>query len=422
MLTTFWQSIKERVSNIQLARFALSLIIALFLWGWVTVREDPVETQRYAEIAITPPELPGTLQIVTILPRTNVTITDVSSRLDDITRADISVTLDDESIDGPGSYQVPVIADATGGVREIRVSPDTVSVQVEERVSRAFPLTVENQVLADDSRRIVDVNPEVSEVTVTGTESAVNRIARVILPVSIQEQSSDFSELFEPYAVDIDNQRVQEVAITPAHIRTEVQLEKRGKTVSVVPQITGTPIEGYVVQQLVAVPTTVIVDGPEEVLENLLFVHTSPVDISGTSAPFSEVVPLEDLPEGVTLVDPAVNEVEVRVSIGTSGGSENLIPEMPVEIVNIDQGLAATVDPPEIDVSIGAPASVLSGLRGDEVRVTVDVAGLGPGVYSLTPDVDVPDGVSVTRLEPEQVVVLLTQDGATPESEATPAP
>src|SRR5699024_9550505 len=121
-----------------------------------------------------------------------------------------------------------------------RMSPDTVSVQVEEEISQNFPLTVENQLFADDARRIEDINPEVSEVTVTGTQSAVNRIERVDLPVTIQNQTSDFVTMIEPYSVDEENQRVQEVQIRPQHVRTEVKLETRGKTVSIIPQVPGT--------------------------------------------------------------------------------------------------------------------------------------------------------------------------------------
>jgi YbbR domain-containing protein len=416
MLKSIWQFIQDRFSNTQLARFGLSLMIALFLWGWVTVREDPVETQRYAEIAISPPELPGTLQIVTSLPRANVSITDVSSRLDELSRSDITVTLDTSAVDGAGSYQLDVIAETTEGVREITVSPDSVSVQLEEQVSRNFPLSVENQVLADDVRQIVDVNPDVSEVTVTGTQSNVNRVARVVLPVTIQDNTTDFVDTIEPHAVDENNQRIQEVTIDPAHVRTEIVLEKRGKTVSVVPQITGAPADGFTVQQTVAVPATVIVDGPENLLADLLFINTEPVDIAGARDPISRTVALEDLPEGVTLVDPATNQVEVRVSIGTSGGTANLVPDMPIETIGLADGLTARVDPETLDISISAPATLLSGLTSDDISVTVDLSGLGPGVYTLTPEINVTEDVTVTRVEPERVVVLISGPGASPEA------
>lgn len=420
MLTTIWQAIQERVTATQLARFGLSLVIALFLWGWVTVRQDPVETQRYAEIVITAPELPGTAQIVTSLPRANVSITDVSSALDRISRSDIAVTLDTTPVDGPGSYELDVIVNTTRSVRDIRVSPDAVRVEVENVVSRNFPLSIESQVLTEDARRIADVRPEVSEVTVSGTESNVNRIARVVLPVAVQNQTTSFVEMIEPYAIDDGNQRIQEVSILPAHVRTEVQLERSGKTVSVVPQITGAPAEGFIVQQQVAIPATVIVDGPEELLNELLFVYTEPVDISGATRSISEDVELEPLPEGVTLVEPANDALEVRVSIAATGGQSNVIPDMEIEVVGLRDGLTASVDPESVDVSISAPPDALNALQASDISAVVDVAGLGPGVYTLDPEVIVPENVTVTRLEPNRVIVIVSGPDGTPPPGATP--
>lgn len=422
MAQQIWITLQERVTSSQLARFGLSLLIALFLWGWVTTLQDPVETQNYAEIAITEPELPGALQVATSLPRATVTITDVSSRLDELTRSGITVTLDTAAVDGPGFYQLPVVAHTEQRMREVRVSPDTVSVEIEEQISRNFALTVENQQPANDSRRIIDINAEVSEVTVSGTRSAVDRVSRVILPVTIQDQSSDFVDMIEPQAVDRNNQPIQEVTITPAHVRTEVVLEKRGKAVSVVPQVTGTPADGFVVQQQVAVPSTVIVDGPEELLDDLLFISTAPVDISGANESQSETVPLVGLPEGVTLIDPPQNAVEVRIAIGTSGGSANLIPDMPIEVQNAREGINVRVDPATLDISLSAPTAQLSELTPDDIVVTVDVAGLGPGVYTLTPAIQVPDGVTVTNVEPGRVVVLIGDGSATPAAGPSPVP
>jgi YbbR domain-containing protein len=406
--------IRQRLSTYQLAQFGLSLLIAIVLWGWVTQLQDPLQTQRYAEIPITPPELAGTIQIVTSLPRATVSIADVSSRLDDVARADIHATLDASRIDGPGTYQLPVIVEIDSQVREVRVSPDTISVQVEEEVSRNFPLTVENQMLADDARRVVDTRPDVSEVTVTGTAFAVDRIDRVVLPVSVQGRTSSFAEMLEPYAVDEDGQRIQEVQIIPVHVRTEVELEARGKTVSIVPQVVGTPREGFVVQQQVAVPSTIIVDGPAEALDTLLFVNTEPVDITDATESISRTVSLEDLPDGVELIEPPENRIEVRVSIGTSGGTANTIPDMDVTVENLGDGLHATVDPSNIDINVSASSDVLTELTSEEVSVRVDVSGLGPGVYTLEPEVELPEEVHVVQLDPEQVVVLVTDRAATP--------
>lgn len=398
-----------------LARFGVSFLLAVLLWGWVTEIQDPLQSRRFTELAMQPPGLSGTIQIVSSLPRVTVSVSDVESRLESLDRNDLSVTLDVSEIDGPGTFQVPVEVTTDDEIRSIEVSPDTVSIQVEEEVSKVFPLIVDNQ--AANSNRIVDVIPDVTQVTVRGTQSAVDRVERVVLPVNDDGQTSDFTMLFEPIALGEDNQRVQEVSIDNEQVRTFVALETRGKTVSIVPQIEGVPAAGFTVQQTIALPATIIIDGPEESIESILFLDTQPVDISDATESLSEDVALEPLPEGVTLIEPSTNRVEVRVSIGTSTGTPHVVQGMPVEVRNNDDGFKITVDPELIDLSVSAPSGLLSSLTPEDFEVSVDVAGLGPGVYSLTPDVTLPPEVSANLLDPQSVTVLIS-DVATPE--ATP--
>jgi YbbR domain-containing protein len=404
-----------------LARFGLSVLVAVLLWGWVTQLQDPVETDRYAEINITPPELPGTIEIVTSLPRASVILRDVESRLSTVERSDITVSLDTSDIDGPGTFEVPLIGTTTSDIRDLDVSPDTLSIQVEEVVSENFPLTVENQVMVNDARRIVDISPDVSEVTVTGAQSAVDRIERVVLPVSVDRQSRDFTDTITPYAVDDKNQRVQEVAILPQQVRTDVDLETRGKPVSVVPQVTGTPADGFVVQQQVSVPQTIVVDGPDAVLESLLFVNTAPVDISDATESLSKIVPLEALPEGVTIVEPSEQEVEVRVSVASASGTANEIPNMPIKVRGLQPGYSAEIDPEVAKVSVSASAESLSGLTAEDITVFVDAEGLGPGAHTISIEADVPDDVTVSLIEPREATVVITVQDGTPGSAAMTA-
>lgn len=407
-MQNLWELVKQRVTRNQIARLGVSFLLAVLLWGWVTQLQDPIETRPFLELAIESPDLDGTVQIVSSLPRVTVSATDVESRLDGLDRSDVTVSLDISEINGPGTYQAPVVASTTMDIRELDVSPDTISVQVEEEVSENFPLIVENQAFAGDARRVADITPDVSEVTVRGTESVVGRVDRVLLPVQLDGQTADFTMEIEPYAVGEDDQRIQEVTIIPAQVRTLVEMEGRGKTVSVVPQITGIPADGYVVQQQVTLPATIIVDGPEEALESILFINTEPVDISDTTQSLSRTVALEELPDGVSLVEPPDNQVEVRVSIGTSAGTPNLIQGMPVEVDNLADGNEAEVTPETVDLSVTASSDVLSSLTPEEVRVSVDVAGLGPGVYSLTPEATLPPDVSMSTLDPESVTVLIS--------------
>lgn len=289
-----------------------------------------------------------------------------------------------------------------------------------------MPLEMSPSLPENDPRQLGRISPEVSQVTISGPASAVARVDRVLLPITIDNQNTDFQGTFMPYAVDVDGQRVSEVEVLPAQIRAAVELQSRGKTVSVIPQVSGTPAEGFSVQQRAALPESVIVDGPEEALASLLFVNTEPVDISGATASISRRVGLESLPAGVNVIEPASGMVEVRVAIEDISTTAQTLGGLPVQPVNMGQGLSAEIVPSSVDVTVDGPANALTRMSATDVKIRVDLTGLGPGEYDIAPDITVPQGVTWIGNDPETIRVIITAgaggSGATPSpGRATPA-
>ncbi|MGN6485104.1 MAG: CdaR family protein, partial [Thermomicrobiales bacterium] len=265
------------------------------------------------------------------------------------------------------------------------------------------------------------------QVTVTGPSSFMSRIAQVLLPITISQQSSEFTGTFTPVAVDAQGQAINEVTILPATVTADVQVETRGKSVSVIPRVIGVPAEGYTVQQRTALPETILVDGPQEELDKLLFVNTEPVDISNATSSISQRVGIEDLPAGLTIVDPASGTVEVRVAIEDISGQATEFSSLPVEVIGLGSGLEATVTPTTANVSVLAPRSLLETMTANDIRVRVDVTGLGPGTHAVTPDVTVPQRATWLGNDPGQITVVITRSGergtpvSSPVANASPA-
>lgn len=399
-------------------RFLLSLALATFLWGWVTQLTDPIITRRYQEMTISAATLDDTMMMVTTLPNATVIVEGPESVFDELNRVDFRVSVDTTSVDGPGDYRLPVIVEAPDTSAQVRVEPELVQVRIDELVTEVLPLEVESALPDDDPRTISDIVPEVSQVTVAGPSSAVERVARVTLPITLDQRNVSFTDIFTPYAIDANDQRVSEVQILPSQVTTRVELESRGKVVSVIPVINGVPAEGFSVQQRAAFPETIVVDGPAEALDSLLFVNTEPVDITGATSNVSESVGIADLPAGVTVVEPGSGEVEVRVALEDISSTTQSLSSVPVEIANVPGGLSATFEPRSISISLDGPDAVLADMVSSDVRVVVDLGGLEAGTHELQPQIFLPQGVTWTATDPDVIEVTLT-DSDTPAS--TPA-
>lgn len=408
VLTSSIRFLRAHIHRTEVVRFLISFVLATFLWGWVTQHQDPVRTRLYSEIPIAVAPLPNTLQVVTTLPQASFRITGPQSLLDQVLRTNVTAMLDTHSITKPGAYKVQVrVSPGVDGVTVSQIEPREVPIQVEETITRNLPLTVvKPQPAASDPRRVASVTPETSEVTVSGAQNIVNRVAKVVLPIDITDHSAPFTSRFQPYAVDSQGQKVVEVDIRPQTVSAFVEVETRGKTVSVVPQTQGTPAEGYSLIQTTANPQTIVVDGPAGALKDLLFVETQPVNIEGANAPLAVEAGLVDLPPGVTVLDPASGTVEVTVVIQEVGVSQTLSDQQ-VVATGVTPGLYVRVAPSTVKVTLDAPPGVLKLLKPGDVKVTVDVKQQGPGVYELRPTVVVPNGARLVGSDPPTVRVTI---------------
>jgi len=93
-----------------------------------------------------------------------------------------------------------------------------------------------------------------------------------------------------------------------------LSLERIGSaTVSVVPNITGTPAPGYVRGKVTVSPATVGIIGPATDVKDLQAVSTDPVSIDGAAASVSATVVIEVPNAAVRLVEPQRATVTIEI-------------------------------------------------------------------------------------------------------------
>lgn len=399
------------ITRAHVIRFLIALALSTFLWGWIAQMTDPIVARNYREMEIETPALDDSMMLVTTLPSVVVRVEGPESEFSDLNRTDLRVYLDTTTVRGPGEYRLPLIVEAPDTSARISVDPGQVQVQIDELVSDVLPLQARSTLPGDDPRTVSEIVPEVTQVTVSGPSSAIDRVSEVVLPVSLDNRNETFTDIFTPYAIDQNGQRVSEVEVLPSQISTLVEIESRGKVISVIPVVNGVPEEGFSVQQRAVFPDTVVVDGPAEALDSLLFINTLPVDITGATGNVSEMVGLAELPEGVNVVDPPDGMVEVRVALEDISSSAQSLSSLPVTVVNVPDGYSATADPSTITITVDGPGSTLADMESSDVRVVVDVSGLEAGTHEVEPQVYLPQGVTWTSTTPESVEVTIEREG-----------
>ena len=135
----------------------------------------------------------------------------------------------------------------------------------------------------------------------------------------------------------------------------------------------------------------------------------------------STSVGIADLPEGVTVIDPPNGQVEVRVAIEDTSTSSQTLAGLPIEVLGLEPGLTAEIDPTSVSIQVSAPLDILQIMTPSDITVLVDLTGLEPGTHVVVPEVTLPQGATWASGDPNaaRIIVVIEEDpGATPVSVA----
>jgi len=408
-----------RLSPTVILRFLVSLALALLLWGWVTTQRDPVIPQRFPDLEIQVPELEDELEVsASELPPATVWLEGPRSIVEAIDGRDLEPRLDLGGIEVPGDYTVNVVLAAPPGTRVDRIQPRTIPINVDRRDTRSFMLEPVVEQPADGTRRVGTPRLGISEVVVTGPQGRLDQIAQIALPIEIGARTDDFTARFVPIARDANGNDVPGVTIQPAEVEAMVPVEARGRSVPVLATTVGNPAEGYEQAGIATNPPTVILDGPDDVLSDIVSVSTRPMNIEGATEQVTQRVALDNLPPDVRVVEPASGEVYAIVQIRQRGSTQAL-QDLPVTVTNLGPGLVADVEPATVDVTVFAPDATLAELRAGDIEPSVSAAGLGVGSHEAELMVTVPPGLQWIRSEPAAVRLVIRPASGTPEAAPT---
>lgn len=416
--TIVWSALRGiRLPAGTLLRLLSSFVLALLLWGWVTDRQNPPIEDAF-DVPLPVPQVEPPLQIVgqPNVEAVRVLVEGPRSLVDDLVPSDLEPRLDLSSVDRPGNYTVPVQVSLPTGVELQRITPRGVPILVDEAVTASFHLDAVLVPPADETRRVGEIVPADTQVTVSGPRQLVEEVAAAVLPVDIGEETSDFRASFVPEARNGAGQPITGVEIQPARVEADVEVEAQGRRVPVLIQIVGVPAQGYEVVDSVANPDSVVLDGPEDALDDVVSVSTAPFRIEGATEPVDRSVALTGLPPGVTVVEPADGNVVVVVQIRPRGTTQTLTGQT-VTIAELAPGLTARVEPTTVAVDIFAAEGALAALQAGDVVPRASAATLGPGRHEIPLDVSVPAGVQWLATEPATVTVTIetgVRPGATP--------
>lgn len=295
-----------------------SLLMALLLWFYVVNQGNVTSLGKTTAVTLQYHNVPAGLD-VSGPDRVEVRIWGASGGASEI-KAYVDLTGYDK-----GVHQVPVNLADVGGALFTSVQPRQVEVSLEALSERVMPIKHEIRQQPQPGYNVNQTLLSPDRCVIKGDAQVISRVTTVVAPVELGDVLD--IAMLTPALEARDatgNTITQGIQIVPAAINVYVVVEKTqlSKKVKVVPQFTGIITPGYIAGETVIEPAQVSILGDQAKVENLSEVVTEPIDITGRTGDFSQLVDLVQ-PEGVSIVP---DRVKVLVKLSSPSTEEVQLP------------------------------------------------------------------------------------------------
>ncbi len=405
----------------ELRTFLLAFVLALAVWISAVTSTDPDEVRVFPSAV--PLEIvgmeSGLVSLEKLPDKVQVTLRAPRSVWQELLASPQSVraVLDLTGL-GEGTHTIKVrLQIAPGPVRVIGVSPSSVTLTLENVLSRQISLeaVVSGQPAIGYQAGSITLEP--SQVIVSGPQSLVSRVARLKVEVNLNGVRETIDRTLPIQALDEKGQTISGINLLPANAHIVIPIQQMGGYRDAVVKVVvrGQVANGYHLSGISVFPpiVTLYSENPQLISGLPGVIETEPLDLSGLKENLTTRLGLL-LPAGISVIGD--QSVLVQVNVAALESSLTLT-NQPITITGLAPNLSATLTPSIVDIILSGPLPLLNALRPQEdVRIFVDLSNLTSGTYQVTPQVEVLiEGLKVESVLPVTVQVTIT-------SSETPTP
>lgn len=392
----------------------LAITLASLVWTAAVREQYQLRTDDYSRaipLTVAPPAT--TLAVVGDLPDSvRVRLRAPQDSWSALRLSDFQAILDLASLP-EGRHDIDIQLSVADNYIEIaELEPQSVMVHIQSVQTISLPITVnllDTPALGYINRKPV-VEPE--QVLVTAPTSVLDRLTKATVNVSMRGAKETLQRTAPVILGDDSETILTHWSSDPARVEVTVPIEQRFgyKDVSVSVAVDGELKDGYWISNISVDPSAVTLFGHPTTLNEITgFIETTAVNVSQATSDVAQTVPL-NLPDGVTVVVPQDEErglttAEVVVEIMAIEGGKTF--QRPIKQQGLAPDLQWAASPGQVDIIVSGPIPHLSTLLPADIDVIVNLFELEPGVHKLTPDVFLPDDLTLSAILPDTIELTL---------------
>ena len=405
-------------------RMAASALVALFFWSALVASDGTLTREKmFSNVAVSvtgEASLKSRGYIVmddldALLSGVRMTVEVTQANYDRVSGTSYNPHIDLSRVKGEGENEVPVTFSSQLYGPVVSCEPASVTLNVERYITRRIPVVLETKG-EPEGCYLDSARTDPSMLSVSGPQSLISQVARAVatldasqlsgermsdrMTVDVRLQSSK-GETIESDLIEITNQTVITSSVV---VETEL-LPMKAVPLQLDEFIIGTPAVGYELYDVIASVDSIDVAAKAEVLEAMsVFTTEQPLSVEDATEDVSGYVRLKR-PSGIensvpydVAVTAKIREMEIQRTFRN----------IAVEVDGLNDAYSASLSRSKQVVQLHGAYSFISSLREKDIRLFVDVNGLGAGEHEVPVQVSIDNAPGFTcALSSPQVIVTI---------------
>ena len=373
---------KDKQIIVRLVCIALSFA----LWLYVTNVENPTRTSTLKNV-------PVTIENVESLNSSNLVLSpnqdlSVDLKLEGSANDIYSVKRDEFKLKvdlsqyalKKGENNVPVeVVDYPDDVNIKNESLISMKITTEEIIEKEFNIesNVDTNFASGHSAYAQLISPKT--VTVTGAESQINKISKVILTGQENNISESFTRRYKLKAIDSSDNEVSDVnlSIKTAELTVNVAVSKEVELRVKYSNVK----EGIIIDSVIPSKKTVTIIGDKDVMDSIVYLETEEIDVSNISSDYKREAKII-CPEGVKIL--GEENVFVQFKITDNQLTSKTFNGVKITYNDKNEDEYSYEIPDSVDITVQGTKDQVNQITEDNILVEASLKDLKEGSYQVT--------------------------------------
>ncbi len=395
----------------------LSLIIAIFLWSFVLLSENPIKTQTFSnqivqEIGTEALEERGLMMVNTEQAKITLKVTGTSRDMANLTASDIIAQVDLSNIQEAGVYYIQPGITVQKTIESVSFQPRRLQITIENVITKEVPVKVTTMNTLGENQFIDDLSPSEESIEITGAESVVNTVDYALLTVDLENITKNKAQTCRVALYTAEDALVDSDFVKPEVETLDVtvglnQVKTVPLNINVVSSVT---LSKDLVTVTIA-PEQIRVYGKEDALSQLSSINLGSINLADVNADGEEHAFTIKLPDGVKLMEGEPKQARVKLSM--KDGISRTLTVTDIRLEDTSGEKDVYLENASLDVKVEGKANVMANIKPENLHVTVkvDSSTLEAGTHDVPCQISCDiNGVKILNENPTIKVIVMQKE------------